>query len=137
MTICRCFFASNSAGASVHSAARGVLRGNQPIDVAGRPSHSVLLSTATLEAALAEPAWEAVDMLPVVDRSGKLLGSIRRTVLHRALAAEAKPGADDKTAKYMSFADTLYVGLAGVLATSIAKPPQVGQTAAATGSKDQ
>lgn len=100
------------------------LRAKQSIDEAARPPRAVLNASTSIEAALAEPAWTFVDTLPVVDRTGKLLGSVRQSVLRRALVANAEPGAGKKDTAYMNMADTIYVGLAGVLATSISRSPQ-------------
>lgn len=113
------------------------LRANQPVDVAARPAHTALHASDTIEAALAAPAWEFVDTLPVVDRAGKLLGDIRQSVLRRALAVDARPRASKDNVEYMNLADSLYVGLASVLASSISRPPQVASGPRPDGSGDQ
>lgn len=110
------------------------LRGNQPIDTAARPPRAVLHASMTIEAALAEPAWAIVDALPVIDRTGKLLGSVRQSVLRRALVANVKLGKGHGEAAYMNLADKVYVGLADVLATSMSRPPQAAAQMQAVGS---
>ena len=67
-------------------------------------------------------AWRQMDCLPVVDRDGKLVGSIRHVSLRGAILQQRKNERDGRYNDYMSVANNLYVGLAEVLVTSIAKP---------------
>lgn len=100
------------------------LKPKSPVDLAARTSHSVLRANATIESALNDPAWEVMDILPVVDRQGKLVGSIRQTVLRRVMSQEAEMRPTVGSGEYMNLADTVYVGLAEVLATSFSRPRQ-------------
>lgn len=98
------------------------LKSTLPVDLAARATHSSLRANDTIESALNDPAWDLVDVLPVVDRNGTLLGSIRQTVLRRVMNREMASRQWAEPAEYMHLADTVYIGLAEVLATSISKP---------------
>ncbi|WP_028466489.1 magnesium transporter MgtE N-terminal domain-containing protein [Nisaea denitrificans] len=76
----------------------------------------------TLEDGLASPDWMNNDVLGVVDREGKLVGSVRYAILRQANEPVAAPEAVEAGSDYMRVADNLYVGLAEVLLTTIPKP---------------
>lgn len=92
-----------------------------PVEAVSQPVPGVLRAAASLEAAASEPAWQEVDALPVVDRENRLLGSLRHATLRQALAQgrDLKPDAGGEN--YLNMANNLYVGLAEVFTTSIAK----------------
>lgn len=76
----------------------------------------------TLEDALASADWMNTDVLGVVDREGKLVGSVRYAILRQANEPVSAPEDVEAGGDYMRVADNLYVGLAQVLLTTIPKP---------------
>jgi len=98
------------------------VRGSEPISMVAEPPQGMLRASTTIENALDNPAWRDVDCLPVVDRDGVLVGSIRHASLREAIAQQRKSETDNRSNDYMSVANNLYVGLAEVLVASIARP---------------
>ncbi|SLN63247.1 magnesium transporter MgtE N-terminal domain-containing protein [Oceanibacterium hippocampi] len=97
------------------------------------PAKRTLRASASIESALEEPAWADLDTLPVVDRDGKLVGSVRHAALRVASEQPRAAGNDEDGGDYLLLANNVYVGLAAVLAASMAKaqveppsPPEEG-----------
>lgn len=83
---------------------------------------AVLRSGATVESALENPAWGDVDSLPVVNRSGHFVGTVRHAQLRQAILHRSARSVADDGDDYMSLANNVYVGLAEVFAGSISRP---------------
>ncbi|MEQ9641539.1 MAG: hypothetical protein RIM84_16060 [Alphaproteobacteria bacterium] len=110
------------------------LAGTDTVDDAAMPARGVLRANGSTESALDEPAWDEVDSLPVVDHDGKLIGNIRHAALRRAQQQQQAAAAAHESGEYMSLANSVYVGLAEILSTSMAKGNNAG-AAASTGEK--
>ena len=87
------------------------------------PGGTALRAGATLDEAVGNESWNALDEMPVVDRHGKFVGSIRYAVLRSA----TMPAADTETDRaeeredgsIMELADMCYVGMARIMAGAI------------------
>lgn len=83
-----------------------------------------LRANAGIEAALADPAWQDYDELPVVDQADQFVGAVRFAVLRQALA-ESRP--DERTlapvagGSIMDIANLCYIGMARALDVTIAR----------------
>jgi magnesium transporter len=91
------------------------------VDSVAAPPPSVLRANLSIENAIEDPAWENVDRLPVVDRDGKLVGSIRHGTLRRAVAARLPAQPEQEVEDYIGLVNAMYVCMADALTTSIAK----------------
>ncbi len=105
--------------------------GEKPVASLAGPAEGGLRANMTIEAALKDPAWQERDSLPVLDRDGRLIGVLRHAVLRRAAQQERSARSEQPSGEYVSLANTVYVGLAEILATSIGRtdrngPPQGG-----------
>lgn len=79
------------------------------------PDGPTLRATAEVMAALSDTAWSDHDELPVVDRTGKFLGTIRYVDLRQALARSERYALEEirpPGTSVMDFADLWYLGLA-------------------------
>ncbi|WP_193173212.1 magnesium transporter [Nisaea nitritireducens] len=97
-------------------------KGSEAVETLADMTRQSLGVRTTLEDALESPDWLKTDVLGVVDRQDKLVGSVRYSSLRQAsepvvVQEETETGGD-----YMRVADNLYVGLAEVLLTTIPKP---------------
>ncbi len=92
------------------------------IESIAEPPTSMLRVNASVENALKDLKWLEVDTLPVVDREDKLVGSIRHAALRKAASEQRNTTQSRDESDYLLMANNLYVGLAEVLATSIARP---------------
>lgn len=103
------------------------------------PALGSLRANMTIETALQDPAWDDRDSLPVLDREGKLIGVVRHAVLRRAAVQERSARSEQPSGEYVSLANSVYVGLAEILATSIGRTdgngprPDGGETASRQG----
>lgn len=97
----------------------------EALHAAGGPA---LRANLTIDAAAADPAWREHDVLPVVDHAGRLVGAIRYATLRRATGetASAGPaGVREEIGTAMQLANLLYLGMADVIDSTIARrrPP--------------
>ena len=95
--------------------------------IAQKPA-SVLRVNASVENALKDLKWLEIDTLPVVDREDKLVGTIRHAALRKAVSEQRNTTQISDDSDYLLMANNLYVGLAEVLATSIARPKSAPQS---------
>jgi Mg/Co/Ni transporter MgtE len=107
--------------------------GSAPLESIAAAPAGVLRGGATVESALESRAWTDADTLPVVDRNGRLIGSVRHAELRRAVVQSAQRAAAEGGGDYLNLANDLYVGLAEILALSIARQTQAGAPDVAQG----
>lgn len=98
-------------------------------DAASAISHmppATLHTVSSIAQALVAPAWSDADVLPVIDGREKLVGTIRHATLRAATKRQRDQNRGDAGSDYLALSNNLYVGLAEVLTTSIAKSPHGG-----------
>ncbi|MFC3230731.1 magnesium transporter MgtE N-terminal domain-containing protein [Marinibaculum pumilum] len=105
----------------------------QPVDGLARPVAASLRANQSVEVALAAPAWDTADCLPVLDGEGRLVGLLRHAALRRAARQDNAARSEVPADEYVSLANTVYVGLAEILATAIGRSDRPVRGAARPG----
>ncbi|MEK9723636.1 MAG: hypothetical protein VW405_09160 [Rhodospirillaceae bacterium] len=94
-----------------------------PLSRLVEPAATAMAATTSIDAALRDPAWETVDVLPVVERRSRFLGALRYADLRQAgqETTEETPAEDrDAVGSFMELAEYCYLGLAEVVNSSLA-----------------
>lgn len=85
-----------------------------------------LAATAPLASAAAHAGWERAAVLPVLDRGGRLLGVLRRSTLHRALAhTERLPPEAGETTIVGLLADGYWDAVSGLAEAALMLLPRL------------
>ena len=84
------------------------------------PLPAALPANMSLDLAIEHESWRAADYVPVVDRQGQLIGILRYADLRSAMTIQVRKTEEDLSGTLMDLAETCYLGLADVLATSLA-----------------
>ena len=92
------------------------------------PPPAILAASAPLASVAALSGWDRASVLPVVERSQRLLGVLRRSTLRRALARAVESGADAGDSSVAGLlAQGYWEAVSGLAEAGLALLPQVSQ----------